>query len=263
MNGKILHKKWLYMNYLKNLFSTTFKWETQTMHVKGALLKASLEKKNASKKITFAKDVFKSPTIIFDFVVDNMLFIYLIIKLAMFIVDPFDHDGNEHSGDNATDVEHRTLLINLRATATGAGGQQGGSADNVTLNLDDLDKITVWTDLYGAFAIIAMWLSAFLKLQITETGPFVIYMKAVAKDLATIGTMFIFLFIPAACVFYKTIYVYSEVVTWYEVLFMVARMSMIDYDYDGGLALSGKVIMVYRCSVFLSIYDKEIEQVLL
>lgn len=82
---------------------------------------------------------------------------------------------------------------------------------------EDLNKFTLWTDLYGGVVVIMMWLSAFIKLQITSVGPFVIYMGAVGNDLATIGTMFTCLFIPALCVFYKTVYVNSETIPWYEV----------------------------------------------
>jgi len=80
-------------------------------------------------------------------------------------------------------------------------------------------------------------------------GPFVVYMKYVGQDLSTIFTMFVTLFIPAACVFYKTVYMHLGCKAsldeegfcpdeaqrkWYETIFVVLRMVLIDYNYDEG-----------------------------
>ena len=95
---------------------------------------------------------------------------------------------------------------------------------------------THWVNLYGAMVICTAWISGFTKLAVTENGSFVIYMRTVGKDLLKVGTIFIFVYIPAIISLYKTIY--EGEVDWYEAGFIVIRMVMIDYDYDAGLEAS-------------------------
>ena len=96
-----------------------------------------------------------------------------------------------------------------------------------------VNESTLWVNLYGAVVICTMWISGFTKLAVTENGSFVIYMRTLGTDLMKVGTIFMFVYVPAIVSLYKTIY--EGEVAWYEAGFIVIRMVMIDYDYSAGL----------------------------
>ena len=164
-----------------------------------------LRRKYGATPITMWDDVKSSPAVLLDFVVDNLLLIYLILNFICSFVGNMKSDPNNFI---SIDEEKRPRV-----------GEHG---------------FVTWVDIYGAIAIVLVWITGFFKLQITKNvGPFVVYMRYCGKDLSTIFTMFVALYIPAFCVFLKTSYRQDG---WLNAMFMVLRMVLIDYDYDHGKA---------------------------
>ena len=198
-NLKLLRKRYTYTTYLSNLFESTYKREKKHLHFKGRRLETFLKKKYGSKNITFFDDVKSSPAVLLDFLVDNLLLIFLILRLITFTVG---RDRSDPSSFGRMQPQEKPTRL--------------------------IDRV----DLYGAVVMLLMWLTCFFKLQITKSvGPFVVYMRYCGNDLSTIGAMFIALYIPATCVFYKTVYLDTN---WHDTLFLVLRMVLVDYDYAEG-----------------------------
>ena len=203
-NLKLLRQRYGYTAFLNDLFDATYQQELSNLHFKGKRMDLFLTRKYGQKQITIFDDVKSSPAVLLDFVVDNLLMIYLVLNLSCSIFGNLDKDPNQLGQINESE---RPLK---------------GPAGYVTC-----------VDIYGAVSIMALWITCFFKLQITKkVGPFVVYMRYCGKDLSTIATMFVALYIPAFCVFLKTTYTNDS---WYEAMFLVLRMVLIDYDYDKGL----------------------------
>ena len=230
----------------------------------GKNVELSLKRKYGTNNITFLDDVKSSPALVMDFVVDNMLVLYLILNFSCGftgnIADPTFH--NEVSIIFTANILFCTanmfvfLLYEACSTA-----QTHRMLPNIILGTPfDIciprikahyflsptiqplpqTQTTVgfvsWVDIYGAITIMGLWVTCFAKLQITEKiGPFVVYMRYCGRDLHTIGLMFTALYIPAFCVFYKTVYANQHSGDWFEDMFLVLRMVLIDYDYDKGM----------------------------
>ena len=203
-NISLLRQRYGYTAFLNGLFETTYQQELSNLHFKGKRMDLFLTRKYGRKQITMFDDVKSSPAVLLDFMVDNLLMIYLILNISCSIF------GNLHTDPN------------MLGQMNEAERPWKGPTSYVT-----------WVDIYGAISIMALWITCFFKLQITKkVGPFVVYMRYCGKDLSTIATMFIALYIPAFCVFLKTTYTNDS---WYEGMFLVLRMVLIDYDYDKGL----------------------------
>ncbi|XP_063688766.1 uncharacterized protein LOC134821884 isoform X5 [Bolinopsis microptera] len=216
-NVRLLKEKFKYLNFLKKLFDDTYQREVNSLHFKGKDLENFLKKRYGDRQLTFLDDVKSSPAVLIDFLVDNLLLFFIIGKVIIFVRGA--KRVKEPRMNSANDELDASVQLFINAT-----------------------------DLFGAIVMILMWLSCFLKLQITKkVGPFVVYMKYVMGDLSTIGTMFATLFVPAVCVFYKTTYSNGlsdefegetdsrDPRTFYETIFVVLRMVLIDYEYLDGL----------------------------
>lgn len=203
-NFKLLRQRYAYTASLSNLFNDTYKDELKHLHFKGKKMTHFLHRKYGKKAITFFDDVKSSPAVLLDFVVDQTLLIYLILNLICSLVGNLQADPHQLG----------TLNPDLRPL-TGNNG------------------FVTWVDIYGAISLMALWITCFFKLQITKkVGPFVVYMRYCGKDLSTIATMFIALYIPAFCVFYKTAFCNDH---WFQGMFLVLRMVLVDYDYEKGI----------------------------
>ena len=203
-NLKLLRQRYGYTAFLNDLFEATYQQELKNLHFKGKRMDLFLTRKYGGKQITIFDDVKSSPAVLLDFVVDNLLMIYLILNFSCSIFGNLDKDPNKL-----------------------------GQMDEAERPLRGPTGYVTCVDIYGAISIMALWITCFFKLQITKkVGPFVVYMRYCGKDLSTIATMFVALYIPAFCVFLKTTYTNDS---WYEGMFLVLRMVLIDYDYDKGI----------------------------
>lgn len=136
-NVKLLKMKFRYLNFLRKLFNDTYQREQSTLHFKGRELEHFLRKKYGEKTLTFIDDIKSSPAVLIDFLVDNLLLAFIICKAIIF-------------ARGASRVEEAKM-----------------NPKNTVMD-PSVDLFKNATDLFGAIVMIIMWLSCFLKLQITK-----------------------------------------------------------------------------------------------
>ena len=136
-NVKLLKLRYRYTRFLNRLFNDTYERELASLHFKGRDLEEFLKKRYGQKKVTFIDDIKSSPAVLTDFLVDNLLFMFLICKVIIFI-----------RGTTTTEEPR----MNVR-------NEIPDSSIKFFINV---------ADLFGAIVMILMWLSCFIKLQITK-----------------------------------------------------------------------------------------------
>ena len=101
----------------------------------------------------------------------------------------------------------------------------------------------------SAVVLILVWITSFNKIRLLRRfGSFLILIINVGTLLAKFACFYVFLYIPIACVFWKTIYQYSNEssslnITSLQSFYRVYRMTFSDYSYDDGLEIATSIGM--------------------